>query len=685
LTATGLAAGAFMTAHADTLPSIVVTGTATGSDHDLPQSQDTIDTRVLAEQNLTRLTEALRNVPGITLNAGEGGAHGDSVNLRGLSVPDSFFLDGLRDIGQYQRDTFNQEAVAVLLGPSSMLFGRGSTAGVINSVSKRPLLTPLAAFSLSGGSADLVRATGDFNWVIDPSSAIRLTLMDERSDVVDRDLVNNRREGIAPTLAVGIDTPTRLTLSYLHQEENDLPDYGIPFIAGAPAAVDRSLFYGLANYDRTRTDVNVATARLEHDFGDSLSVTEAVRYATYGFEYLLSAPHLTDDFTAPPPPDTPLAAIRVYRDQPSSAGTTTEIINRTDVTARFPAGAVLHTLIAGVELSRETSNVTRYVNGIDTIPPTPLFAPDPYFEPPTPLDVTSLPRTRGTDVSAYATDSIALSAGWKLDAGLRWDRFGSHFSEPISAQAFARVDDEWSPRLAVIAQPDRTQSYYLSFGTAYNPAVEYLVLAPSDASLAPEEDRTLELGAKWLAFAGSLSATGALFETRQKNARIADPDDPTVQQMPFDQRVTGIELGASGYVTEEWEVRASYTHLDDRITASGDPLAQGRVVPNIPHDAVNLWNTLELTPAWKVGGGAYAMSHRYADTHDTAGVPAFVAWNAMASYGLNARITLQVNVNNLTDRRYFTSLYYSSVDENHAVPAAGRAVIVMLTGRFAGP
>jgi catecholate siderophore receptor len=316
-------------ADAEALETIVVTGTAIKTDRDIPQSISTIDAKELAEQNVTRLEDALRNVPGITLNAGEGGAHGDSVNLRGISVPDSFFLDGLRDIGQYQRDTFNEEAVAVLLGPSSTLFGRGSTAGVINAVSKQPLLTPLAAVNLSGGSADFVRATGDFNWVIDDSAAARITLMDEHSGVVERNVVENRRAGIAPTLAFGIGTPTRVTLSYLHQEENNIPDYGIPFIDGAPAPVNRANYYGLANYDRTRTAVDIATLRVEHDFSDDLKISNALRYGSYGFEYLLSAPHLDNDYTEPPPPGTPLADISVYRDQPSSAGTTTQVIDRT--------------------------------------------------------------------------------------------------------------------------------------------------------------------------------------------------------------------------------------------------------------------------------------------------------------------------------------------------------------------
>jgi catecholate siderophore receptor len=664
------------------LPSVEVTGTAIASEHDNPQAIDKIDAKALADQNLTLLTDALRNVPGVTLNAGEGGAHGDSINLRGLSVPDSFFQDGIRDIGQYQRDTFNADAISVLLGPASVLFGRGSTAGIINTISKQPRLTPLAAVNVSAGQGDYWRGTGDFNWVLSDTAAARLAVMDQRNGVVQRDQVLYRRYGVAPTFAFGIDTPTRVTLSFFRQSENDIPDYGIPFLDGAPAAVERSNYYGLINYDRTRTNVNIGSVRVEHDFADELSVSDTVRYASYGFEYLLSAPHLDNDFTAPPAPGTPLADILDYRDQPSSAGTTTELINRTDVGAKFASGGVVHTLTGGLEASRELNNVTRFANGIDDIPGTPLLSPAALFAPPTPLTAVALPRSRGSDVSVFATDSVAFGAHWDVAAGVRWDRFDEHFSEALSASAFARTDTELSPRAALIFKPDAAQSYYLSYGTSYNPAIEYLVLAPSDTSLSPEKDRTLEVGMKLKVLGGQAEVTGALFDTTLTNARIADPDDPTIQQRPFDQRVRGAEFGFSGYVVDEWEVSGSYTHLHDRITATTDPLALGKVAPNAPHDALNVWTTVEPTDAWKLGGGFTAVSHRYADTDNTAGVPGYVVWNAMTSYQLSEHCKLQLNLNNVTDKLYFTGVYYSAVDENHAQPSAGRTLIGALYYRF---
>ena len=666
----------------DKLQSIEVTGTAIHTLQDISQATGTVDKKELAQQNLSLVQDALRNVPGITLNSGEGGAHGDSVNLRGLSIPDSFFLDGVRDIGQYQRDTFNTDSIAVLLGPASAVFGRGSTSGVINSISKQPMLTPYAALTVSGGQADYWRGTGDFNLPLSATAAARVTLIDQSTAVVDRDQVHFQRYGIAPTLSLGIDTPTRLTFSYFKEEEKNLPDYGIPFIDGAPAHVERSNYYSLANYDRTRTNTNIGTLRFEQDFSDRVTLSDSLRYANYGFEYLLTGPFLGNDFVEPPAPGTPYSEIGISRDQPSSAGTTSLLINRTDVTAKFDVGGFAHALTGGVELSKEQSNVNRFQNGLDAIPATPLLNPSPFFYPPTPLTIYSNPKGRGNDISLYALDSIALGPRWDVDLGLRWDRFNSRFSEAFSGTGFERTDTFVSPRAAVIYKPAAAQSYYLSYGTSQNPVIEYLIVAPSDQSLSPEKNSTVELGGKIKLFTGDAQLTGALFDTRVYNARISDPDDPTVQQMPFDQHVQGVELGINGYLTDTWEVSANYTHLRDKITATSDPLAQGKYAPNTPHDALNFWTTLEPTPAWVVGAGFTGLSHRFADTENTAGVPGYVVFNAMTSYSVNQHFKLQLNLNNITDKLYFTSIYYVDIAENHALPAAGRTLIGTASYRF---
>ncbi|HEY6620727.1 MAG TPA: TonB-dependent receptor, partial [Steroidobacteraceae bacterium] len=235
---------------------------------------------------------------------------------------------------------------------------------------------------------------------------------------------------------------------------------------------------------------------------------------------------------------------------------------------------------------------------------------------------------------------------------------------------------------AVIYKPDAAQSYYLSYGVSQNPAIEYLIIAPSDQSLSPERNNTLELAGKVKLFDGAAQLSGALFDTRVYNARISDPDDPTVQQAPFDQQVKGFEFGINGYITDSWEMTANYTHLNDKITKTSDPLSLGMNAPSTPHDAVSVWSTLEPTPAWSIGGGFTAVSHRFADTENTAGVPAYVVFNAMTSYTVNQHFKLQLNLNNVTDKLYFTSIYYTGIPENHALPAAGRSALGTANYRF---
>jgi catecholate siderophore receptor len=248
-----------------------------------PQTVDVIPQQVLHEQGVTTLQEALKNVPGITLNSGEGGAHGDTVNLRGFPANDDFFLDGLRDTGFYTRDAFDLESLEVYKGPASTLFGRGSTGGVINQVSKTPRLSPFDTVSATLGSDNEKRVTADLNQPIGNNMAFRLNVMGIGTHVEDRDQVKNDRWGVAPSFAIGLGQKTTLVLNYLHQQEYDIPDFGIPFAFGKPAPVPRDTYYGIPSDDKTTSDVDIGTARLSHDFNLWASVSESARVGDYGY------------------------------------------------------------------------------------------------------------------------------------------------------------------------------------------------------------------------------------------------------------------------------------------------------------------------------------------------------------------------------------------------------------------
>ena len=278
-----------------TLPEVKVRDATVGADYnpatstigggvdtplrDIPQSVTVINSTLMQAQGATSLADALRNVPGITMGAAEGGSIGNNFNLRGFTARTDLYLDGMRDRGQFYRDVFSLDAVEVLQGPSSMLFGRGSTGGVINQVSKVPTLTPFATANVIAGTQPSFRATTDVNLPIDDASAFRVAAMGQYVDST-RDVMQNHDYGVAPSLRFGMGAPTEITLTALLTHNNDMPDYGLPPVNGAPAAVDRKTFYG-ATDDRTVQDVINLNGTITHKIAGNVTLRNQTYYSHY--------------------------------------------------------------------------------------------------------------------------------------------------------------------------------------------------------------------------------------------------------------------------------------------------------------------------------------------------------------------------------------------------------------------
>ncbi|HWU27062.1 MAG TPA: TonB-dependent siderophore receptor [Rhizomicrobium sp.] len=639
------------------------------------QSINVIPLEIMQQQGVASLQDALKNVPGITLNAGEGGAHGDTVNLRGFSASDDFFLDGQRDTGTYFRDTFDTEIIEVYEGPASTLFGRGSTGGVINMISKTPELHPIDELRASASDAPGYRVTADINTVLSDDAAFRVNLMGEDSHVTDRDYVRNRRWGAAPSIAFGIDTDTTLTLSYFYQEEDDIPDYGVPFVFGSPVPVPRKTYYGLPANDVTRTNTNIVTGKVEHDFGGGLTLTESLRYGNYWFDYRVTAPQF-----GPPcvPPAQPLTADTVCRDRPSGGGIITTLMNETDLSYKFATGPFTHMLIGGIELDRETDDLVRYANQISQIAPTPLLDPDPQEAFPGPqTTVTSRPDTTAKTASVYLIDTMDLTKEWSIEAALRFDSFNADYNQPIGASAaqFHHTDDIASPRAALIYKPDDNQTYYFSYGTSFDPSAENLTLSSKNANLPPEKDRTFEAGAKLQWLSGRLSTTAALFDTQMTNARISDPFNPALQQLSGNLESKGLQLGIAGYVTDHLELTGGYIHLSSTANGLAGPGIEGPN-PNTAHNQANLWATYEFDEDVQIGTGINYLGRRPADPYGANFIPSYVTWDAMASYRFDDHAALQLNATNLTNAYYYLNSYFSSNIENHVLPGPGRTLML---------
>ena len=630
---------------------------------DIPRTVTVLPDEVLRAQGVTTLRDALRNVPGISMQAGEGGVPaGDNLTLRGFSARTDLFVDGVRDIGGYSRDPFNIEQVEVAKGPASTMTGRGSTGGSINLASKTARMDAFGLASASVGDTGLLRGTADFNRPLGDGNALRVNLMAHQSEINGRDAVENDRWGVAPTLSFGLGGDTVTTFSLFHLEQDNVPDYGQPWVPATNNAlvesrdgrvpVDRANFYGLLDRDYEDTTTDMATVTVDHAINDSVSLRNLTRWGRSSRDSIITAPRfLSDDST------------QLRRTAKTRDSEDTILLNATDLRAEFDAAGVSHAVVAGVEVARETSG-NRYRAATDG-DLADLFNPD--FNAPYTGEVTRDP-SRDTDVdadslAAYLFDTVTLSPRWELSGGLRWDRF------EVDTGTFARDDDMLSGQAAVVFKPADSGSLYVGYGTSFNPSAEGLSLNADTAQLEPEESRTLELGTKWELAGDRLLLSAALFRTEKTNARTEDADEIVVLQ--GEQRVDGFEIGLAGSITDAWTVYGGYTHLDSEVVESLDPAEVGNSLGNTPRHSASLWSSHRLSDAWDVGFGVQHVGARFSNTSNTRQAKAYTLYDAMVSWRASDALVLRLNGQNLSDKDYV-----DQVGGGHYVPGAGRTFML---------
>ncbi len=656
---------------------------------DIPQAAVVVPKAVLQSQAATSFSDALRNVPGVTLGAAEGGQIGNNVNLRGFSARTDIYLDGFRDRGQYYRDTFDLESIDVLYGPSSLYFGRGSTGGVINQVSKQAELKAHASVSAMVGTSDRYRTTFDINQPLSDTSAVRLNAFGQDLGST-RDVMKSKDYGFAPTVRFGIGTPTEVTLSALIQHNRDQPDYGIPPVNGAPVPVSKSQFYGFEG-DRTIQDVQTLSARIQHRFNDNLTLRNETQFSHYGTE--ATATNAAAVLTGPLGTSTalangnfttlPLSSLYVKLQGKDRNINDHSVYNTTDIDYKFNTGFLKHEVIAGVDLSHETysnQSFTATTPGLpsNTIAIVPLLNLQYTTRPANTREVaTNLAESSANGVGIYANDTVSIGQYWKVVGGLRWDRYEASIKNTLNAPSYATQTNYFtSVRGGIIFQPTDWQSYYVSYGTSFNPSLEALTLTNNQQNIPPESNRSYEVGTKWDLLNGGLSVTQSLFNIDKTNARTLQADGS--YSLDGDVRVRGYQLGLAGHITNKWQVFGGYTYMDGQVVKALDN-TNGKTLANTPRNMITLWTTYDLTPQWTFGGGPVYTSARYAASNDFVQVPAYTRWDAMAAFH-QKHYDIQFNVQNLTNKHYYDSLIPS--DGGRAVPGYGRTFLATLNYRF---
>lgn len=707
----------------DSDQAIIVNGQKQGVDSpkvtqpvlNTPQTIQIIDKDLFNQQGATTLAEALRNSPAVgTFYAGENGSTttGDGIYMRGFDTSNSIFVDGIRDLGSISRDVFNIDQIEVVKGPAGTDNGRTAPSGAINLVSKRARMGNAVSGTLSAGVDGQKRATADVNQTLDglPGAAIRLNVMWQDSDVPGRDHVNNKRVGIAPSFAIGLNGATRLYLNLLYVKQDNIPDGFVPTI-GLPGWVPQpgleqlvghpvasTNFYGTRD-DHDNVTAQMATLRFEHDFSDTLRLTNTARWGKTTQDYLLTSFMTTGGTTADPLAGNikwtdinDLSTYTVVRSNPTVRDLRNIILtDQLNLRADFATGNVQHNLSIGAEFTHERQD-SYGVTLTGSRPAASLYDPDWNDTGDLGLHRNGAIGIGKTDTqSFYLFDTAKFFADRLLvTGGIRVDHYvTNYFSTAVCNDGTGRgavscggapvgtivttadlrsEDTLFNWKLGAVFKPAKTVSLYVNYAVSQQPpgganfTLSSSATSLDNPNLDPQKAGTIEAGVKWSLLGNGLVVNAALFRTtvdNEINSQVLDDHGNPTQTGR--KRVQGFELSAVGNLTSNWSISAGYSHLNTRVLEGPAVTRDG--TPNLtytPDDAVTLWTAYRLPFGLTLGGGVRYTSGLHRGTDGAVGTPdhtdGWTVVDGLASYAVNDNLTLRLNAYNLFDEEYITAI-----------------------------
>ncbi len=632
---------------------------------DVPQSVDVVTKALIQSQGALSLSEALQNVTGITPHMGEG--RRDQVTIRGFSALNDTYIDGVRDDAKYYRDLSNLEQVEVVKGPAAALFGRGSSGGVVNRVTKKPVFgAPLADVSVVAGSFDRRRLAADVGRSFDDRRvSLRLTGAYEDSGS-HRPHYSLERVAIAPSLAWRPRAGSELLVQAEFLTDDRLPDRGVPSFAGRPVDRARDNYYGYPQDDYLHNDVASPSVTWQQSLG-RWTVRNVARATWYDNAYsntYSSGVKAVD------------GRLLATRGQYNVDSSQRNLFDQVDATTMVTTWGIDHVVLVGTEVGAQRTGTARATG---TAADVDLFAPEltrPVYA--------AVPQIRnqfnGNVVGLFFQDQITLGTRWRALVGARFDHYRQRLDDHTAADRdLGRTDQVWSPRAGIVFRTTQASSLYASVSRSFQPSGDGLSLAVNNEQLEPELTTAYEGGVK--ADLGRLTLTAAVFRLDRTNVKTIDPLNPGVLVLVGRQRSDGVEVSAGGALTRAWDLRAGVTFLDPEIVRSNDvssgvPL-EGNRIGNVATRTASLWSTYTWRSGLSAGGGAFYVGDWFTSNDNLVHIDAYTRVDAVVAYRFS-HYEVAVNMRNLLDAAYFETSHSNS----QIMPAAGRNGLVTLRYRW---
>ena len=644
---------------------------------DIPQTVNVIPQSVIKDQGAQSMEDVLKNVPGIGLSNGDG--QRDQVTIRGFSAIGDMYVDGIRDDALYFRDLSNVERVEVVKGPAAVLYGRGSSGGLINSISKKPNFTPKQEVGVNVDSEGKKRTQFDAGWADQQQGdkAFRVTGALENSDTF-RDDGYIDRKAIAPSAWFKLSDDLELNLGAAYLYDKRLIDFGIPARDGRPVDVDRDKRFGSADPDDdyTRSEVFSFTAGVDYRINDDFSLSNTSRY----YHYDLDRNNTLADSSPTRFVTAANGELLVKLNRGNVQRKEDGWFNQTELKQRAVLAGMNHNLLYGVELGRQVKDQSVFSQS--NVAQVPVYR-DGLVDVPFQANRQTAKGTTTQDTAGfYVQDLIELAPQWKALLGVRYDVFDQQYSDDLTGNEMSRTDSTWSPRVGLVYQPDQIQSYYVSVSRSYQPSSEVFALSTTNQDLEPEQTTNYEIGGKWDLLDNRLALTAALFRLERTNMKTTDPANPTKLVLSGEQRTDGLELTASGKLSDKWQVYAGYAYLDAEIIKSNSRTNgvanEGQTPTLTPRHSANLWLVRSLTNTWRVGMGANYVDDRYTALDNQVVMPAYTTVDAALLYNL-PKWDMALRLRNVFDKDYYASAH-GSVDL--ITPGAPRTLELSTSYRF---
>ncbi|WP_193197124.1 TonB-dependent receptor [Nostoc sp. MG11] len=626
------------------------TGTRTDTPlRDIPQSIQVVPQQVLRDQQVTRLDDALRNVPGVTQDFNSGPYA--TYRIRGFEALNNNLLrNGQVDAGAGESvELSSVERVEVLKGPASVLFGLGNPGGSINIVTKRPLSEPFYAIDATVGSYSYYRGAVDLSGPLNDSKTVLYRLNTAyRNSGSFIDFYNSENLSISPVISVGISETTNLIIEgdYIETRDSGFTPF-VPII-GSVLPNPNGKIPRNRNVGEPTDEINTTLTRLgyqlEHKFDDNWSLRNA-----FAFNFRASSDKRTLPLRLDP--DNLTLLNRSYREFDFES---TSYNLSTNVVGNFSTGSIQHQLLFGIDLNSYENRVPKFTS--TSAAQIDIFNPV-YGQPRGTLSPEISNTTVTNSLGIYLQDQITLIDSLKVLLGARFDTFDQTSEDFSSNTETSQSDSALSPRFGIVYQPIPAISLYASYISSFTPANGVFLFGGSlDNSFEPERGRQYEVGVK-ADLSDRLSATLAFYDLTRTNVLVDDPDPNRsgFQIQTGEQKSQGIELNIAGEILPGWNIYAGYAYTDARITEDGT-LDVGSQLPNTPYHSFNLWTAYEIQQGELQGLGAglglFFVGDRAGDLGNTYEIPSYVRTDAAIFYNRD-RFRVALNFRNLFDVEYF--------------------------------